>query len=67
MKHSFEKWLKEQKENKLMDEQASDIFEESIRCHKASAYRAAIVMGVSAFNIVIRNRIIDQKEKLVIS
>lgn len=64
MKHTFEEWLEKQYSIKLIDIQALEIFEESIKCHKAGAYRSAIIMGVIGFNITIRNRIIEQKDKL---
>ena len=47
MKHNFEKWLEEKYDSKLLSHMDSNteaikkLFNESMICHKSSAYRAA--------------------------
>ena len=65
MKHFFEQWLNEQSDNSINNEEVKDIFEESIKCYKIGAYRAAIVMAFNGFQIVIKNRIVNDKDKII--
>lgn len=65
MKHFFEQWLDEQTDNSINNEEVKDIFEESIKCYKIGAYRAAIVMAFNGFQIVIKNRIVNDKDKII--
>ena len=65
MKHFFEQWLDEQSDNSINNEEVKDIFEESIKCYKIGAYRAAIVMAFNGFQIVIKNRIVNDKDKII--
>ena len=61
MKHSFEIWMEEQK----VDDNIKDILKESVLCHKAGAYRSALVMGVIGFNMILRDRIKDELSNLI--
>ena len=65
MKYFFEQWLDEQSDNSINNEEVKDIFEESIKCYKIGAYRAAIVMAFNGFQIVIKNRIVNDKDKII--
>lgn len=65
MKHFFEQWLNEQSDNSINNEEVKDIFEESIKCYKIGAYRAAIVMAFNGFQIIIKNRIVNDKDKII--
>lgn len=65
MKHFFEQWLDEQTDNSINNEEVKDIFEESIKCYKIGTYRAAIVMAFNGFQIVIKNRIVNDKDKII--
>lgn len=64
MIHFFEEWLYDQNSISINNE-IIDIFEESIKCYKIGAYRAAIVMAFNGFQIVIKNRIIHDKDKII--
>lgn len=64
MRHFFEEWLDNQ-DSRSINEEVIEIFEESIKCYKIGAYRAAIVMAFNGFQIVIKNRIIYDKEKMI--
>lgn len=64
MIHFFEEWLYDQNSISINNE-VVDIFEESIKCYKIGAYRAAIVMAFNGFQIVIKNRIIHDKDKII--
>ena len=65
MKYFFEQCLDEQSNNSINNEEVKDIFEESIKCYKIGAYRAAIVMAFNGFQIVIKNRIVNDKDKII--
>ncbi|MEI0595012.1 ankryin [Brachyspira pilosicoli] len=70
MKLDFEKWLDEKYENKLLShiesnsEAIKNIFEESIICYKSGAYRASIVMAMTGFNMIMRDRLLKYKDSL---
>lgn len=64
MAHFFEDWLYNQSSASINNE-VIEIFEESIKCYKIGAYRAAIVMAFNGFQIVIKNRIIFDKKKMI--
>lgn len=70
MKLDFEKWLNEKYENKLLShidtnsEAIKNIFEESIICYKSGAYRASIVMAMTGFNMIMRDRLLRYKDSL---
>lgn len=57
MRLKFEEWIESQK----LDNEAMDLFEESIVCYKASAYRAALLLSFLGFQTVIKYRIINSK------
>lgn len=57
MKIRFEEWLKEQE----IVNDANDLFNESIICYKASAYRAALLFSFLGFQTIIKHRIINSK------
>lgn len=64
MAHFFENWLYNQSSTSINNE-VIEIFEESIKCYKIGAYRSAIVMAFNGFQIVIKNRIIYDKDKMI--
>lgn len=53
MKIEFEEWLK--REN--FESEVNELFEESIICYKASAYRASLLFSYLGFQTVIKHRI----------
>ena len=70
MKHNFEKWLEEKYDSKLLSHMDSNteaikkLFNESMICHKSSAYRAAIIMAMNGFNMIMRDRLLKYKDSL---
>lgn len=54
MKLEVENWAREN-----LNENAMEIFEESIICYKAGAYRSAYIMSYLAFKQTIRERVIE--------
>ncbi|MBY6052780.1 hypothetical protein [Cytobacillus firmus] len=57
MRIKFEEWLIDQE----IGIGANDLFEESIICYKASAYRAALLFSFLGFQTIIKQRIINSK------
>lgn len=53
----FEKWLR----NHDVQSEAKELFEESIICYKASAYRASLLFSFLGFQTIIKHRIIKSK------
>lgn len=70
MKHDFEKWLEEKYHSKLLShmdtnsEAIKKLFNESMICYKSSAYRAAIIMAMNGFNMIMRDRLLKYKDSL---
>ncbi|MCY7771229.1 hypothetical protein MOB66_07060 [Bacillus haynesii] len=54
MKLPIEKWLEEQN----FSEEITSLFEESITCYKASAYRAALLFSYLGFQSILKERIL---------
>ncbi|EKN62807.1 hypothetical protein P9E76_12030 [Schinkia azotoformans] len=56
MKLDIEKWI-----NRLdpLDNEAKELFSESVICYKIGAYRSAFIMSYLAFKITLKNRIIN--------
>ncbi|MBA2868864.1 hypothetical protein [Methanococcus maripaludis] len=57
MKLRFEKWLEEQN----FSEGAYDVFEEAIKCYRATAYRSALLMSYVGFLTIIRDKLMETK------
>lgn len=53
----FEKWLR----NHDVQSEAKELFEESIICYKALAYRASLLFSFLGFQTIIKHRIIKSK------
>ena len=64
MKHYFEEWYEKLHYKREITDSIKELFEESVKCHKAGAYRSAIIMGFNGFSLIIRNRLIENKEEL---
>ena len=62
MDRKFEKWVTTE-ENKL-SENIVDCFKESIDCYRAECYRSAIIMAISGFNLLLRDRILYEKTNI---
>ncbi|MDG4850858.1 hypothetical protein, partial [Peribacillus frigoritolerans] len=65
MSLGFSEWLEKQE----MKDEAKDLFIESIKCYKTSAYRAALLFSFLGFQTVIKHRLLQSKppEKYQIS
>lgn len=57
MRLRFSDWL----DNQEMEDEAKDLFAESIKCYKASAYRAALLFSYLGFQTVIKHRMLVSK------
>ncbi|OSY00322.1 hypothetical protein BTJ45_02928 [Bacillus mycoides] len=57
MRLRFSEWL----DNQEMEDEAKDLFAESVKCYKASAYRAALLFSFLGFQTVIKHRILSSK------
>ncbi|MBA2853491.1 hypothetical protein HNP89_001467 [Methanococcus maripaludis] len=57
MKLRFEKWLEEQN----FSEGAYDVFEEAIKCYRATAYRSALLMSYVGFLTIVRDKLMETK------
>lgn len=57
MRLNFETWLFSQR----LDRDAEVLFDESINCYKASAYKAALMFSYLGFLLVIKNRILNSE------
>ncbi len=57
MKLRFSDWL----DNQEMEDEAKDLFTESVKCYKASAYRAALLFSYLGFQTVIKHRMLLSK------
>lgn len=57
MRLRFSDWL----DNQEMEDEAKDLFAESVKCYKASAYRAALLFSYLGFQTVIKHRMLSSK------
>ncbi|WP_406904119.1 hypothetical protein [Bacillus cereus] len=57
MRLRFSDWLDKQK----MEDEAKDLFAESVKCYKASAYRAALLFSFLGFQTVLKHRMLVSK------
>ncbi|MFB5574702.1 hypothetical protein [Bacillus cereus] len=57
MRLKFSEWL----DNQEMEDEAKDLFTESVKCYKASAYRAALLFSFLGFQTVIKHRMLLSK------
>ncbi|WP_121639702.1 hypothetical protein [Virgibacillus sp. Bac330] len=57
MKIKFEEWL----HNQNIDNESNDLFNESVICYKAGAYRAALLFSFIGFQTILKQRIIYSK------
>ncbi|MCU4956911.1 hypothetical protein OB990_12005 [Bacillus cereus] len=58
MRLRFSDWLDKQE----MEDEAKDLFAESVKCYKASAYRAALLFSFLGFQTVIKHRMLASKK-----
>lgn len=59
MKISFEDWYQSQ----TIHDDAKALFDESVKCHRICAYRAAYLMAYLGFQTMIKNRILSARVK----
>ncbi|PGH71505.1 hypothetical protein CN894_18045 [Bacillus thuringiensis] len=57
MRLRFSDWL----DNQEIEDEAKDLFSESVKCYKASAYRAALLFSFLGFQTVIKHRMLLSK------
>ena len=57
MKHHFEEWYENLYYKRIISDSVKELFEESVKCHKAGVYRSAIVMGFIGFCMLIKDRV----------
>lgn len=57
MRLRFSEWLESQE----MEDEARDLFSESVKCYKASAYRAALLFSFLGFQTVLKHRMLVSK------
>lgn len=58
MKLEIEKWLEKQN----FSSEVTNLFEESITCYKASAYRASLLFSYLGFQSIIKERILNSEK-----